>query len=238
VKAAWLLVGTVLVFVIHSPWFVLSIVLLLVVGLVSTGVPVVSIRGFRLFLSTALLLGLLQLVFAPSGLEWLRLGPVQFTSGGLSAGVYIAGRFISVILLSYSFVLTTEPNDLAYGLMQAGLPYRYGFALVTALRLAPSFENEGRVVYKAQLARGLRYDVRSPRRLVTLARQFLLPLLTSALGRVDRLAVSMEGRCFGRYRKRTYLRAVRLSWIDAIASFLLLVIIAVTTLALHSGALA
>jgi energy-coupling factor transport system permease protein len=133
----------------------------------------------------------------------------------------VAGRFLSVVLLSYLFVLTTEPNELAYGLMRAGLPYRYGFALVTALRLVPVFEEEGQTVYRAQLARGVEYDVRSPRRVVVLARQFFLPLLVSALGKVDALAVSMEGRCFGRYPSRTFLREVRATWRDGIALGLL-----------------
>jgi energy-coupling factor transport system permease protein len=124
---------------------------------------------------------------------------------------------LSVVLLSYLFVLTTEPNDLAYALMCAGLPYRYGFALITALRLVPVFEEEGRIVYNAQLARGVEYDVRSPRRLVVLGRQFFLPLLVSALGKVDTLAVSMEGRCFGRYPTRTFLREVHVSRLDWLA---------------------
>jgi len=225
VKATWLVVVTVLVFVVHSPWFVLSALLLLVVGLAATRVPMGRIRGLRLSVGTAVLLGVLQVIFASSGTILMILGPLAITEGGLSTAVYVSGRFMSVILLSYLFVLTTEPNDLAYSLMQAGLPYRYGFALVTALRLAPVFENEGRIVYKAQLARGVQYDVRSPRRLVILARQFMLPLLTSALGKVNRLAVSMEGRCFGRYRRRTYLRHVRPTWIDGIGLALLLVVI-------------
>jgi energy-coupling factor transport system permease protein len=110
--------------------------------------------------------------------------------------------------------------------MRAGLPYRYGFALITALRLVPTFEQEGQVVYNAQLARGVRYDVRSPRRFLTLARQFVLPLLVSALGKVDALAVSMEGRCFGKYPTRTFLREVRATWRDGVAAGVLVMGIA------------
>ncbi len=72
-------------------------------------------------------------------------------------GSHVGARFLDVVLLSYLFVLTTEPNLLAYGLMQVGLPYRFGFALVTALRLVPVFEKEGETVYRAQLARGIAY---------------------------------------------------------------------------------
>ena len=216
-KAAWLVLGTAFVFVIHSPSAVVGAVALLLCAFSLTGVRLGRVRGTRLFVSTALLLGLLQILFVQEGAALFEIGPLTITAGGLEAGIYIAGRFLCVILLSYLFVLTTEPNDLAYALMRAGLPYRYGFALITALRLVPAFEQEGQIVYNAQLARGVRYDVRSPRRFLTLARQFVLPLLISALGRVDALAVSMEGRCFGKYPTRTFLRQVRATWLDTLA---------------------
>ena len=224
VKAAWLVGGTALVFVVRSPWAVLGAVGLLLVGFHLAGARRGQIRGTRLFGTTALLLGLLQVLFVREGSVLLEIGPLTITTGGLEAAVYVAGRFLAVILLSYLFVLTTEPNDLAYALMRTGLPYRYGFALITALRLVPTFEQEGQIVYNAQLARGIEYDVRSPRRFVTLGRQFFLPLLVSALGKVDSLSVSMEGRCFGKYRERTFLRQVRMGVLDWSALGVLMVV--------------
>lgn len=222
VKMAWLLFGTTLVFVVRSPWVVMVAVALLALAFPLAGLRLGRVRGTRLFVTTALLLGLLQLLFVHEGETLLQIGPVVITVDGLQAAVYVAGRFLSVILLSYLFVLTTEPNDLAYALMRAGLPYRYGFALITALRLVPVFEQEGQTVYHAQLARGVQYDIRSPRRFVTLARQFFLPLLVSALGKVDALAVSMEGRCFGKYPTRTFVREVHATRLDWLAVGLLL----------------
>jgi energy-coupling factor transport system permease protein len=204
-------------------------VALLLAGFPVAGVGLGRVRGTRLFMSTALLLGLLQVLFVHEGETLAQLGPLVVTVGGVEQGIYVAGRFLSVILLSYLFVLTTEPNDLAYALMRAGLPYRYGFALITALRLVPTFEQEGQVVYNAQIARGVRYDVRSPRRFLTLAREFVLPLLVSALGKVDALAVSMEGRAFGKYPTRTFLREVRATWRDGVALGALGLLIAATS---------
>ncbi len=226
VKGAWLLLGTVLVFLVRSPWPVVAAVAFLLAAFPLAGLRLGKLRGARLFASTALLLGILQILFVRTGVLLFELGPLAITVNGIVAGLYVAGRFLSVVLLSYLFVLTTEPNDLAFALMQAGVPYRYGFALVTALRLVPTFEQEGQIVYSAQLARGVRYDVRSPRRFLTLARQFFLPLLVSALGKVDSLAVSMEGRCFGKYPRRTFLREVRISSKDWLAAALLVLVVA------------
>ncbi len=218
VKAGWLLFGTVFVFAVRSPWAVLAVLGLAVLAFPAGRLRWRGLRGTRLLIGTALLLGLLQIAFVHDGALLARLGPLAVTAGGVQAAVYVAGRFACVVLLSYLFVLTTEPNVLAHALMQAGLPYRYGWTLITALRLVPVFEQEGQIVYNAQLARGIQYDVRSPRRLVTLARQFFLPLLVSALSKVDGLAVSMEGRCFGKYPKRTFLWEVRVTRLDIVAA--------------------
>ncbi len=221
VKCGWLLMGTGLVFAVRSPWAVLAALGLLGLAYVLAGVGLRGLRGGRLAWATALVLAVLQLVFVRQGTVLLHLGPLAATTHGVEAAVYVAGRFLAVIYLSFLFVLTTDPSDLAYALVRAGLPYRYGFALITALRLVPVFEQEAQIVYSAQLARGVAYDVRSPRRLARLARQFVLPLLVSALGKVDALAVSMEGRCFGKERRRSYLREVRFRRSDWVATAML-----------------
>ena len=235
VKLLWMLLATLALFSLHSPWTVLAVLGLTVVAFPLCGLRLRGVRGMRLVLTTATLLGVLQLLFVHSGPVLIQLGPLTITQDGLQGAVYVAGRFASVVLLSYLFVLTTDPNDLAYALMRAGLPYRYGFALITALRLVPVFEQEGQIVYNAQLARGVQYDVRSPRRLLALARQFFLPLLVSALGKVDALAVSMEGRCFGKYPTRTFLREVHLARRDVAALVALALVAALGGVLLSLG---
>lgn len=232
VKGAWLLAGTVFVFVVHSPWAVVAVLTLELLAFPISRLSLGGVRGIRLFVTTVLVLAALQILFVRTGAVLLGLGPLVVTTGGVEGAVYVAGRFLSVVLLSYLFVLTTDPNDLAYGLMQAGVPYRYGFALITALRLVPVFEQEGQIVYRAQLVRGVRYDTRSLRRFLTLARQFFLPLLISALGKVDALAVSMEGRCFGKFPSRTFLKEVHLTRRDGLAVGLLVPVIGVIVMSL------
>lgn len=209
VKLSWLAALSIALFVIASPVWVIAVLLLTVAAFPLAGLSLrQDVRGTRFLSIMGLLLFSLQAVFNRGGTTLLRLplGPLDLsiTTVGLTSGIYVGGRFLALVLMSYLFVLTTEPSGLAYGLMQIGLPYRYGFTLITALRLAPIFEVEGNTVYQAQLTRGVRYDVRSPRKFLTLARQLLLPLLVSALSKVDALAVSMEGRCFGKYSTRTY----------------------------------
>ena len=110
VKAAWLVAGTVFVFAVRSPWVVRATVAALLITFQASGLRLSKIRGTRLFIMTALALGLLQLLFIDDGKALLTCGPLRLTAGGLESGIYVASRFLSVILLSYLFVLTTEPN--------------------------------------------------------------------------------------------------------------------------------
>jgi energy-coupling factor transport system permease protein len=222
VKLAWLAGSTVALFIIQQPAEVLGLLALAAIAFPLNGLKVHKVRGLRFFAFTALLLFLTQLLFASADESLLQLGPLRITEAGITKGIYVAGRLLSVVLLSYLFVLTTEPNDLGYALMRAGLPYRYGFMLITALRLVPLFEQEAQIVYQAQLARGIAYDARGfawggLKRFFTLARQFFLPLLVSAMSKVDALAVSMEGRCFSKYPRRTFLREVSFTRRDGVA---------------------
>ena len=230
VKIAWLFFITIFVFIARSEWIVLGLLLVIIAAFPLSGLDIRSMRGFRLFVTTALLMISLQIIFNQDGDILLNLGLFKITSAGLQTGVYVATRFLSVVFLSYLFVLTTVPNDLAYAMMQIGVPYRYGFALITAIRLVPIFEQEATTVYHAQLTRGVQYDRRNLRRILLYAQQFTLPMLSSALSKVDSLAVSMEGRCFGKYSKRTYLRVISYQWFDYVALLLLLITISTVVL--------
>lgn len=237
VKLAWLAGSTAALFIIRQPAGVLIVLALAGIAFPLNDLKIHKVRGLRLFAFTALLLFLTQVFLTNTDAPLLQLGPLHITEAGIARGIYTAGRLLSVILLSYLFVLTTEPNDLGYALMRAGLPYRYGFMLITALRLVPLFEQEAQTVYQAQLARGIAYDARGfaargfaargfawggLKRFFTLARQFFLPLLVSAMSKVDALAVSMEGRCFSKYPRRTFLREVAFTRRDGVALGVLL----------------
>jgi energy-coupling factor transport system permease protein len=224
-KLAGLVAATVVVMWVDAWWFPAGTLALALTMLWSAGFAPTRMPGRRGLWALGLVLFLIQVLFVRQGTTLVSLwsGRMALTVGGLTAGVQAAGRFLSIVLLSNLFVLTTDPSALAYSLMQLGLPYRYGFTLVTALRLAPMFRAEGNQVYEAQLVRGVRYDQGGLRRWWEMGLRLILPVLVSALGVVDALSVSMEGRCFGMARRRTFLRPVRFTWLDALALVVLLV---------------
>ena len=222
-KFAWLLITTIMVFIIQEGYLLMLTAILGAIFIVLINPQIWHIRGFRLAFLTGIALFFLYLLFEKSGQILVNPGIdlLSITSGGVSMGLRYSGRFLTIIFTSYIFILTTDPSDLAYALMRFGLPYRYGFMLVTALRLAPVMEEEGQTIYRAQLARGIRYDQFNLRRVLLLVQQFVTPLLISALRRADKLVFSMEGRGFGASPQRTFRKRSTPTHLDFIFSLTL-----------------
>ena len=223
-KLFWLLFVSVIVFILHSGILLIFCAAVFFTLLVMVNPDIWKVRGFRFVLLTGMVLFCLYVVLIKDGQTLLIPGVdfLRITSGGLDLGFRYSGRFFTVVFVSYIFILTTDPSRLAYALMRLGIPYRFGFMLVTALRLAPILEEEGRTIYQAQLVRGIRYDRAGIRKIVLLSRQFLTPLLVSSLRRADRLFFSMEGRGFGRTTKRTFREKDQPTRLDVFSSLVLI----------------
>jgi energy-coupling factor transport system permease protein len=178
-------------------------------------------RKLRFIIIFGLFIFIVQILAVQEGalLYQLYLGPVclPIWSEGLFGGLSTMLRFVNIIGSSYLFVATTDPNRLTYSLMQAGLPYRFGFMLITALRFIPVFHYELEQVKNAQMAKGIEMEGLSPHKLIKAVRYLLVPLVISSLSKVDYLAISMESRGFGLYPQRSYLHSQSLSSIDIIA---------------------
>jgi len=227
-KFAWLVLGTGLVFILTDGYMLMVAAFTFLLVLILTYPTIWQVRGFRFTILTGSMLLLLYLTFDKSGRILVNPGVeiLRITSGGLNNGLRFSSRFLAVVFLSYLFTLTTNPNHLAYTLMRTGLSYRFGFMLVTALRLAPILEEEGRTIYRAQLARGVRYDLSNLRKFPLLIQQFLTPLLIGALRHADKLFFSMEGRGFGKYKTRTFLERTSPSVLDVFVSIGLIIFFA------------
>ena len=223
-KFFWLLVASIVVFIIQDGFLLLMTTGLGFIILFLIKKDIWHIRGFKIAFLTGFVLFVIYLLFENSG-QILVNPPIdilKITSGGVMMGLRFSGRFLTIVFLSYIFILTTDPSDLAYALMNFGLPYRFGFMLVTALRLAPVMEEEGLIIYRAQLVRGVRYDQLNIRKVIMLIQQFMTPLLISALRRADKLVFSMEGRGFGVMPIRSYRKRPSLTSLDFTLSLCLM----------------
>ncbi|HHX51527.1 MAG TPA: energy-coupling factor transporter transmembrane protein EcfT [Clostridia bacterium] len=222
VKLVWLISFSLTVFAISSPAgeIILFCLLLVSYGVAGLGVTFFS-RKLRFILIFGLSIFLIQILFVKEGfLLWQFCWDsicLEVWSEGFWGGLEMMLRFINIIASSYLFVATTDPNRLAYALMQAGLPYRFGFMLIAALRFIPVFQLELAQVRNAQMAKGIDMEGFSPGKLLRVIKYLLVPLVISTLSKVDTLTISMESRAFGLYPDRTYLHSQALSVNDKVA---------------------
>lgn len=184
---------TILVFVIDT-LIVAAVQMLLALGLChAAGIPLKKIFPHFIFLT-----GLVVLVIV-----------VQFFFGqGLSAGLMIGCRIMTLTALMPTLTMTTDAQLLALGITRLGLNYRAAFIITSALNLIPLFEEEARLIMDARRLRGIR-SVRL-REYPAIA----FPLMIKAMRQAQMTALAMDSRAFGAYRTRTWLREIRLSALD------------------------
>ena len=170
--------------------------------------------SLRFVLWFGVLLFAAQALSVRDGTIMFRIG-VPITDGGLIAGAQMTLRFLLILGASFLFVLVTDPDRLAHALIRLGVPYRYGYTFILALRFVPFFRRELELVREAQRIRGIRPSVRSIAGLRRTVRYTFIPVLVAALLRVDSIAMSMKGRAFGLYSKRTPSERCGWSGVDA-----------------------
>lgn len=210
--------------IVYPSWRLGALVLLSILACFRVShVPLKVTRGRTKFiLSFTLLMFLLQIIVIANGsiLFYMlpkmgSLGPFfPITDFGMERGLDIAVRFLLIVFSSMLFVSITDPTLLAYSMAKIGIPYRYAFSLVIALRFLPLFDSENNIVRMAQQSRGISLEVGSIHRILRSVRYTFFPLLVSALSRVDSLSLSMTGRGYGYSDERTYLRTTHWTAID------------------------
>ncbi|MFW9935063.1 MAG: energy-coupling factor transporter transmembrane component T family protein [Candidatus Thorarchaeota archaeon] len=168
----------------------------------------------RRLLTFILLIALVQILFTPYGTVLFYLIPplapgfgpfLPITIMGVANTINLAFRLINIVSASALFVATTDPSRFAAALTQLRIPYRYAYTLVLALRLVPLFDEESNTVQSAQRARGVPVDQGVIRGFLRQIKYTFMPLIFSALGRVDALTLAMDGRGFGYAPNRTFL---------------------------------
>ena len=227
-----LLVGFI-VAVLASPGVLVKLaVLLIVLSLTAwSGEPVGTfLRNIRFVILFAAFLFLAQTLSLHEGKILFSLG-LPITDRGLYAGAEMALRFLVVLSSSFLFVLVTDPDRLADAFVRMGIPYRYGFILVLALRFVPFFQDEYRTVRDAQQIRGVDLSLRRLSGLRRAIRYTFLPVLAAGLTRVDTIAIAMKSRAFGLYPKRTFSRRLRWEGVDWATMVIWIAVIGMTIVA-------
>jgi energy-coupling factor transport system permease protein len=182
----------------------------------------------------------MAIVFVSGEISWILIGrgstPLigPLTLEPFLQGLSTAIRADAGIIISIVFLSTTRNEEIALGLVRMGLPFRAGFALSSALRMAPLLIAMTSTVAEAQRTRGLDLEsgglVQRLRRYVPL----LVPAFLSTTRSVDQFAMAIEARGFGYQPQRgsyLQLQVARADYVAAgaaIVSIVVGVVIAVT----------
>lgn len=207
-----------------------TLFLIVASALLSGETPRAFLRSLRFVVLFALLLFVAQVLSIREGATLVSIA-VPITNGGLVAGAEMALRFLVILTASFLFVLVTDPDRLAHLFIRLGIPYRYGFAFILALRFVPFFRGELRTVREAQQIRRIRPSVRNLSGLRRTVRYTFVPVLVSGLLRVDSITMSMSGRAFGLHTKRTNAQPLPIGAADGIAGAMGLLLVGLVLLA-------
>ena len=220
VKGIWVIMISLTAFLYHG--YLEEAILLLIVLLIGiiSRFPFLRIRAMKTLFLTVLFLAIIHVIFNKQGEVIVDINMIKITRIGVEKAVFIGARFAVIVLIGFIFIFTTDTNALLYSLMRIGLPYRFGFTIITSMRLIPVFGNEIDQIYYAQLSKGEKYRIFPIKKFIGTIIQFLRSLMISIVKQVDAMVISMEGRSFGLSTRRSFSREVEFSRIDYISIFM------------------
>jgi energy-coupling factor transport system permease protein len=118
--------------------------------------------------------------------------------------VSIALRIDITVIAGMIFLSTTRNEEVAIGLVRLGIPYRFAFAVSTALRLVPTVVATGQTIGQAQRSRGL--DLESGTILERIRKHLplLVPVFVTTVRSTNVFSMALESKGFGARPGRTF----------------------------------
>lgn len=136
--------------------FLASSRLLLIIGVISIALFILSKIGFRTFWD------LTKLYIIPIVIGIVALELLFHEEGTLLQQLFnsliLSIRFAIFVYLGVLFATTTSPMEIPFGLMKVKIPHRFGIAVMIAFRMLPLISRKFQNVIDAQRARGARIE--------------------------------------------------------------------------------
>lgn len=159
----------------------------------------------KTLIKLSIVLFLLQVFFIRDGNILLRLPlNIYITDMGLSFSLLLVLRLMGATMPLTLMLSLTQMNDLSNVMVEKlGIPYKYVFVLITAIRFIPVFMNDMQAIMEAQTARGVEFDTRNIFKKIGLILPLCVPLLVSSVKRIEYGALSAELRGFHHRKKNS-----------------------------------
>lgn len=242
VKVILLLVATAALFAARAPWTLAVWAMLCLLVLRASGIGGKAVA--RALKPVALLFAFIvcaNLVSCDGSADVAIAGGVGISTVGAARAATAVARIIMLVCLALSVAESTTPTKLAHActslmrpLGHIGVPIEdVGLVLSMALRFIPVVSEEAGRIRLAQRARGVNFDEGSVLRRVRAWAAVLTPLVVGLFRRADRVAESMDARCYGQ-RSSGQHRRVPLQSADKLVLLGGLVVMAVLTVLSYS----
>jgi len=197
-KLIFAVVTCVACFIGSNHLFLLGILLFTIIIAGASGILGRAAGVYKALFILGLFLMLFQLLFTPQGRILFYILPgVPVTDIGLGFSSLLMLRMMAALAPLSLMLMLTPMNELLTAMTHnLKVPYRYAFAVVTALRFIPAFSREMVQIMQAQRSRGHETDTRNPIKKIRVIIPMCIPLLISSVRKVETMAISLETRGF------------------------------------------
>jgi energy-coupling factor transport system permease protein len=185
-------------FVSGNVFFVLGVIGLNLLAAAAAGIPGRALRTLRSLLKFSGILFVVQALFIREGERLFTIPPgIVLTREGVLFSLLFVLRLMAAALPLTLMLSVTRISDISNALTrQLRIPYKYTFALTTAIRFIPLFHEEMRGIMEAQISRGVEFDTKNFVKKIGLLLPLCVPLLVSSVRRIEGGAISAELRGF------------------------------------------
>jgi energy-coupling factor transport system permease protein len=131
-------------------------------------------------------------------------------------GLSTALRIVITVIAGMFFLSTTRNEEVGIGLVRLGIPYRFAFAVSTALRLVPTVVATGLTIGQAQRSRGL--DLESGNIIERIRKHLplLVPVFVTTVRSTNVFSMALESKGFGARPGRTFYLQTAMSGRDVL----------------------
>jgi energy-coupling factor transport system permease protein len=141
-------------------------------------------------------------------------------------GLTAAQRIVITVIAGMIFLSTTRNEEVAIGLVRLGIPYRFAFAVSTALRLVPTIVATGLTIGQAQRSRGLDLDSGNIISRIRKHLPLLVPVFVTTVRSTNVFSMALESKGFGAGSGRTFYLHIAMGRRDVLALLIFVLLLA------------
>jgi len=187
--------------------------------------PGAVLRGLRPVFIIILITVFLNIFFIRGETVLFQYRIFVITQEGVYTAVYMAARFMMLIISTFLLTYTTSPITLTDGLermlgplKKLRLPvHEFSMMMSIALRMIPTLIEETDKIMSAQKSRGADFETGGLIKRAKAVLPLIIPLFISAFRRADELATAMESRCYHGGEGRTKMKVLKFAARDFVA---------------------